>query len=1010
MGVVARPYYRWVSMSTPESTTVIELDALLRSGRLDQLARALSDDALAIDALDLHRLRAELARRRRGPVTDLVAAARAHRAAATLHAPGLLASAAQALSRMGGDELAQRMLGEVPAAPEQRPRPTADEQAASLSEAAGRARGLGQLAEAAEHSAAAAAAGADSDGAAALRLAAALDAWAAGRGDALAALRSVRDDDGAPGSLRRQAREALDAIESEPGRSPSWRFARELPEARAGGPLLLLGRALGVPLPERPVPTASHLRAALVDAGVETLRVVLDDALLVRLLGEPGVLLLLEEEQSRHAAFLQVRGLEETGQLILVADPAAGGATLRPLAEQWRRSNLAGRGALVVTGVGSAGAARRRALEAPAGGPAGRTLALPTGGSGGASPVIDDPRLALIDRCHFDPGDPDAPFAHVAQLARNAIAAAPEIAMSHKRLGEALLGLLRLGKLDSEECRMERWVAETRERFPDAEWPHQIHAQALEVWGRPAEALIAWCDATSIDPDDDRNLMGQVRAARAVGGLSGSRYQLRRALATEPGDARAWIWLAEEELAADRVEEAEIAADLAGALAPDAVPVALLRATIAERRGAPDEATDLLEAVAAAPEGGQGIRLWRRYLCAGRWDDLRGHSQRILRSFPDSSGAWSVYMDALLALGDGEGSVDAIFESIQRVAGGFVDNFSEVLLTFAAPDALPALLTRLEDALGGAPDPVARTARAIGFGGRKPEAMELLERLAARHPGEANTHYALGQVRMIAGDLDGARDAFGRAIAINDAFPWVRYLMGWLLLDEDPQAAIAVASPTIGAAPALFWDLIARALDRSGRGDDAAELRGRLPDVASEVVEHADFLRDKGVWAPLRELLEQAAERQLTVPVRYHLALVHGAEGRHQAAADELVAAYRESGGFTLGGALLRQAALAGRGDIVLEHGAEVARLCRADSTRYADPWIPEAIVAAASAAAGDAAAREELLARAGRHPHALRALVRASRALGVDTADEDLSRLAQVAPGSAATIDLPEP
>ncbi len=557
--------------------------------------------------------------------------------------------------------------------------------------------------------------------------------------------------------------------------------------------------------------------------------------------------------------------------------------------------------------------------------------------------MADDPRLALIDRCHFDPGDPDAPFAHVAQLASKAIAAAPEIAMSHKRLGEALLGLLRLGKLDSEECRMERWVAETRERFPDAEWAHQIHAQALELWGRPAEALIAWSDANSIDPDDDRNQMGQVRAARDVGGLSGSRYQLRRALATDPGDARAWIWLAEEELAADGVEDAEIAADLAGALAPDAVPVALLRATVAERRGALDEATGLLESVAEAPEGGQGIRLWRRYLCAGRWDDLRRHSERLLRSFPDSSGAWSVHMDALLALGDGDDAIDAIFGSIQRVAGGYIDNFSELLLTFVAPDALPALLARLEDALGGAPDPVARTARAIGFGGRAAEAIEVLERLAARHPGEANTHYALGQVRMIGGDRDGARDAFGHAIEINDEFPWVRYLMGWLLLDEDPQAAIAVAQPAIGAAPALFWDLIARALDRSERAADAAELRGRLPDVAADVIEHADFLRDKGVWAPLRELLEVAAERQLTIPVRYHLALVHGAEGRHQAAADELLAAYREAGGFTLGGALLRQAALAGRGDIVLEHGAEVARLCRADSTRYADPWVPEA-------------------------------------------------------------------
>ncbi|HKE13238.1 MAG TPA: hypothetical protein VKB80_00110 [Kofleriaceae bacterium] len=974
----------------PATVTATELDALLRGGRLDQLASALDRADAGIDPLDVRRLRGELARRRRGPVTDLVAAARAHRDAATPHAARLLASAAQALSRLGGDALAQRLLGEVPPAPQEAAVPSADEQAAELADAATRARGHGDLVGAAEHSAAAADAADGADGAAALRLVAALDAWVAGRGDALAALRALRDEDAAPSPVRRQAREVLDAIESEPGRAPSWTMARELPEVRAGGPLTMLGRALGGPLPERPVPTASHLRAALAEAGVETLRVVLDDDLLGRLLREPGILIVLEEEQSRQAAFLLVRGFEATGRLLLVADPALGGAVLRPLAEQWRRSDLPGRGALVVTGSGPAGAARRHGLQ--------------TAG------LVDDPRLALIDRCHFDPGDPDVPFAHVAQLAHKAIAAAPEIAMAHKRLGEALLGLLRLGNLDPEECRMERWVGETREHFPDAEWAHQIYAEALQMWDRWAEALVAWCDAATIDPDDDRNLMGQVRCAREVGGLSGSRNQLRRALAADPADAQAWTWLAEEELAADRVEDAEVAADLAAALAPDAVPVAIVRATVAERRGSLGEATELLESVAEAPEGGQGIRLWRRYLCAGRWEDLRAHSERLVHRFPDSSGAWSVYMDGLFALGDGAGSVDAIFQSIQRVQGGFVENFSEILLTFVPPEALPAVMTRLEEALGGAPDPVTRTARALGFGGRAREAIEVLARLAERHPEEANAHYALGQVRLISGDRAGARHAFARAIEISGEFPWVRYLMAWLLLDEDPARAIEVASPVVDAGPAVFWDLIARALERAGRTDDAAELRGRLPEVAAEVVEHADFLRDKGICQPLRELLELATERQATVPLRYHLARVHAAEGRHQAAADEFLAAYREAPSPNLGMALLRQAALAGRGDIALELGPEIARACRADSSRYADPWIPEGVMAAAAAAAGDPAPREELLARAGRHPHALRAMARASRALAASCADDDLERLSQVAPGSAATIDLPEP
>jgi tetratricopeptide (TPR) repeat protein len=986
------------STATPATTapaTVNDLDELLRSGRIDDLIWALEAGEVSASELDKQRLRGELARRRRGPVTDLVAAARAHRAAGTPHAARLLASAAQALSRLGGDALAQRLLGEVPSAPEKAAEPTADEQAAALSDLASRARGRGDLVEAAGHSAAAAAAAPSSDGAALLRLAAALDAWAAGQREATAGLRAVRDDAEAPDLVRRQARLALDAIESEPGRPPSWRFARELPEVR-GGVLPALGRALGVSVPDRAIPTASHLRAALAEAGVETVRVVLDDALLARLLDEPGILLVLEEEQSRHAAFLFVRGIEQTARLVLVADPASGATSLRPLDEQWRRSELSGRGALIATvGAGSTGADPAAAES--------RRMLDKVG-------VVDDPRLALIDRCHFDPSDPDVPFAHVAQLASRAIDAAPEIAMAHKRLGEALLGLLRLDNLEAEEHRMERWVGETRERFPDAEWAHQIYAEALEHWGRWPEALIAWCDATNLDPDDDRNLMGQVRAARQTGGLTGGRRKLRRALAASPTSGAAWSWLAEEELAGGNLADAEIAADLAAALAPDSVPVVLLQTTVAERRGALDEATALLERVASAEEEGQGIRLWRRYLCAGRWADLRRHSEGIVRTFPGAAGAWSVYMDALIALGDGERAIDAVFGAIQRVSGGFVENFSEVLLTFAPPDALADLLARLEEALGGAPDPVTRTARAIGFGGRPAEAMAVLERLTQRHPEEANAHYALGQLRMKQGDRDGARRAFARAIEIHDEFPWVRYLQGWLTLDDDPQAAIELVAPVIAAEPALFWDLIARALDRSGRDADAAELRERLPEVAAAVTEHADFLRDKGLGEPLGALLELAVARERTPVVSYHLGLLHAAEGRSAAAVEELLAAHRAAPGPVVGAALLREAARAGRPDLIAEHAAGIAASCRADSTRYADPWIPEATRAAAAAAGGDPAPRERLLAEVGRHAHALRALARTSRALGGASAADDLALLTEVAPGSASTIDLPEP
>jgi len=973
------------------STTTTELNALLRSGKLDELTRALEADNLELEPLDLHSLRGELARRRRGPLSDLVAAARAHREAGSEQSTRLLASAAQALSRLGGDELAQRMLGAVPAGAGEEPAVSAIDEASRAGEAARSARGRGDLTGAAARSAEASAAAPDSDEAAALALSAALDAWAAGSPDPLAALRAVRDDQRAPRAIRRQAREVLDAIESEPGRAPDWLLAPGLREPRAGTVVGFLARSLGVAIAEREVPTASHLRAALSSAKVETLRVVLDDELVARLMGEKDIMVVLEEEQSRHAAFLLVRGLERTAGLLLVSDPSQGGAIVRPLAEQWRRSALSGRGALVVCGAGEAGAARRRALE--------------------ASGVTDDPRLALVDRCHFDPSDPEVPFAHVAQLARAAIAAAPEIGMAHRRLGEALVAQLRLGNLDRDEHQVERWVAETRERFPDAEWAYQIYAEALELWERWPEALIAWCDATAIDPEDDRNLMGQVRAARRSGGFSGGRHQLRRALALRPGDAQGWAWLAEEELAADRLADAEPAAELAAALAPDAVPVVLLQASIAERRGALDEATAMLEAVADAPESGQGIRIWRRLLAVGRWDDLLGQSERILKLYPGSSGAWSLYMDTLIPLGQGERAISAIFESMQRVSEPPIDNVSEILLAYPADGALPGLLARLEEALGGKPDPVTRIARGIGVAGRGGEAAVLLERLAERHPDDPNVHYSLGQIRMREGNAEAARTAFGRAIALHGEFPWVRYLMGWLLLDSDPAQAIEMAGPVVDAAPVLFWDLIARALEKSGRAADAGELRARLPEVAGEITEHAEFLRGKGLLEPLGELLALAAAKNRTPEIRFHTALCHAAAGRHAEATDEMLAAYQEAPGVIgYGTALLARAARAGRGALLLEHGPAVAAECRRDSTRYADPWIPDAQVAAAAAAAGDPAPRARLLEQAGTHAHALRALARASRVLGgAGDPGADLALLARVAPGSAALIDHPE-
>ena len=228
--------------------------------------------------------------------------------------------------------------------------------------------------------------------------------------------------------------------------------------------------------------------------------------------------------------------------------------------------------------------------------------------------------------------------------------------MAHARLGEALLALLRLGNLDSDERRVERWVAETRERFPDAEWAYQIYADALELWERWPEALIAWCDATaSIRTTTATSWARCARRARS-GGLSGGRHQLRRALALPPG-RRPGLGLAGRGGAGGgapgRRRTGGRPGGGAGARrgAGRAPPGHHRRA--ARRR--PTRRPALLEAVAERARVGTGHPHLaplpvRRPLGRPPGDTASGSSRRI----PGSTGAWSVYMDALMALGDGE--------------------------------------------------------------------------------------------------------------------------------------------------------------------------------------------------------------------------------------------------------------------------------------------------------------------------------------------------------------------
>ncbi len=976
------------------------------AGQHGRLAEALAEPSSGLDALERRRWEAALASRGRGPVVDLLVAARTHRAAATPHAGALAAQAARALRGAGFASLADELGADADAGRDGGTYPSGQ---AALAQAQA-LRAAGDLTGAAAASASARELLGASDERGLATLAAALDAWLVeDLGGARAGLQVVRDDTAAPGPVRAAARAALDAIDvgtdgADAGpRRARWQVGTTVAAAAAGALGTALAAGLGRSLPTLVTTTASHLRAGLAEAGVASVRVVLDEARLALALAVPGVVVVVEEETATGVGFAVVTGYDPVARLIGTwsapagAAPTSGpsdrvGARLRPWASWAQAAALCGGGALLV--LPGDGAVARQALA--------------------ACGLADDPRLELVDRAHFDPADPEVPHAHVAQLARRAIAVAPELPLGHRRLGEALLALGRLGRLDDDDLLLERWVAETRERFPDAEWPRQLYAEALELWRRWPEALVAWADASRIDGDDPRNHLGQVRGAREVGGLRGARHGLRRALRLDPGQGEAWAWLADEELASGDLDAAQAALDLAAARRPDAIDVLTRQATLAERRGEQAAAAALLERACLGDvlERGQTMRRWRHHLWAGEFAALQGLAERrLVDRYPSAPSAWSVMIDGALMVGDRDLALAAIDGALQRCvpSGELLDNMVEVLATVLSADELDPALRSLEHRLAGQSDPLIRIARGLGFAGHRAASVAALTRLCERYPHDANAPYSLAQI--LAGSPDAAAvaaplgQALGAALALAEHFPWVRILLGWHQLATAPDEALRTVAPVADAVPALGWDLMARALAATGRADGAAELRARLPEVASAIPDQLGFLRRAGLMTAARELGAVAlAAGELSVRLEHARTLA--AIGATDEALTLVEAAYGADVSDPFVGVwLLKLAAQAGADFRVEDEYPSVVACCQADSQRFADPWIPIAL----AAGVGVDAARTTLAARAPHHLGALRQRARAARAVGAATAADDLAALATLAPGSASTIDHPE-
>ncbi len=786
--------------------------------------------------------------------------------------------------------------------------------------------------------------------------------------------------------------------------------ARPVFEGGAIGALRLIAWALGIDESAEATSSLAQLRRQLSAWGVVHGRILLDEARIQAALRH-GALVLLEEERSSATGYLWLRGYDPEGRLLLLTDSAWPGPLLRPLSSQRRRSELFGFSALLVWGCDARG--QRRASRAAAAG------------------LPHDPRLELLDRCELDEHGRPPPRARVARLAEEGMRVMPELPAFYLLRGESLLGQLRSGELSPDAAGVfERWLARTHRRFPDAQWPYQIYARALEAQGRAAEAGIAWAEAQHRDPADERNLAGHGRALLALGRPEQACVRLRQAATLAPGDATIQAELATATLACDALEEAELESKLALELG-NAHPQALLaRVDVLEARGAGDEVIPLLGRASALARDSldPARRLLRHQVRAGSWGDARRLADETLRKHTTRLSAWSDAAWVAWCEADVGRCHALALDGLQRVGAEepLVDWIGRALVDLAdGADRGPMLTETLAQLSGRAPGAIKPLALMLADAGDKELAIEAAERARGAFGEDVNGWWHLVQVLLRCGpetepQLARALDA---TIEMAPFFAYARVVEASraLVAGAAERALAALEEAALEQAPGLIWWLTAEALEQLGKVDRAAEVRGRLPEVFPRgVLDHVAFLAQLGLSRVARALLRAMVAHWERTPLHApdqeldaygQLAIAEAACGDDVAALEALSrVAATDPSRLPLPAAL--EIATAARRWESLEHLASVSlEVARRDSRRELDPWLLAGFRAGAALARHDGEPRAQLLALAPKHPGARLALVSVQRHLtkkcARDVAEVDRRALEQLAPGAVRRLDV---
>jgi thioredoxin-like negative regulator of GroEL len=574
-----------------------------------------------------------------------------------------------------------------------------------------------------------------------------------------------------------------------------------------------------------------------------------------------GCPVIVQEEYSTSSHVAVITGYDDALGTFIAQDPMRHQPMLKSFAFTEAAGGLFGNGAVVVLGPPALAALRRAGLD--------------------AAGLVEARQLALVDECarrreRIGVGiaaaerEPLTPV-EIIRLCDEAIALAPDFPLAHYNRFRAHRQLAEQGHYEADE--LLRDVALLRRRFFDDEWPYELHASLLMDRGRYADAFIAALEARRRDEYDEETLQLMGEARWYAGDLlAGERYLLA-ALAEGPDCVRAAESLAGlylRSIEALDLEGEDAALDDEVTMLPGKIFAALERSrgdlvrrarhfsrvAIAAHPRNPFNHIVAAELHRREGEAGLALAAFERALEldadrlsaaravaqlleeAGQDDEAGARLAALQERFPDNAMtilARAAFLrrherhgDALAIL---RAAVDRLDDADRhRLAIPLYETLAYVQDTARAATAMIALAMEYpgDDAFNE------MVLRSLEQSQERSYAVGLARSRLARSPDDVDAIVRLAQLLEETGVAsDEARSLWQRVVAERPEEVEPRVKLAWLLLGEDPAAALDVVLAVLESEAIEVHDAHAACLEAAGQKKAAAAALARALKTAS---------------------------------------------------------------------------------------------------------------------------------------------------------------------------------